>query len=99
MPALGPNLLTRSPSCPSTKRPPRLGAAISSTAPGNGARKLGGGVIDATERGNGDVIGKIGRASEKDVAEVAVIPVEYQTAWAAPPGPHFGDIVREASRP
>ena len=58
----------------------------------------GGGVIDVTDKGDGEVIGQIGRASAEDVAEAAAIAAEAQQAWAALPGPHRGDIVREASR-
>ena len=64
----------------------------------DGAWKSGDGVIDVTDKGNGDIIGQIGRASAQDVADSAAIAAEAQKAWAALPGPHRGDIVREASR-
>src|SRR5260370_32144478 len=64
----------------------------------NGWRSAAGGVLTVTDKSTGERLGEIGRASVKDVASAALIAHESQSAWAALPGPHRGDIVRKASQ-
>src|SRR6266478_2413811 len=64
----------------------------------NGWRSAEGGVLTVTDKSTGERLGEIGRASVKDVAGAALIAHESQSAWAALPGPHRGDIVRKASQ-
>ncbi len=64
----------------------------------NGWRSAEGGVLTVTDKSTGERLGEIGRASVKDVASAALIAHESQSAWAALPGPHRGDIVRKASQ-
>ena len=57
-----------------------------------------GGIIEVTEKASGEPLGRVGQAAAADVAAAAVRAKEAQRAWAELPGPHRGDIVREASR-
>ena len=57
-----------------------------------------GGVIEVADKANGEPLGQIGLASVADVADAAEQAKEAQRAWAATPGPHRGDILREVSR-
>src|SRR3984957_9516480 len=64
----------------------------------DGWRSAEGGALTVADKSTGERLGEIGRASVKDVASAALIAHESQSAWAALPGPHRGDIVRKASQ-
>ena len=61
-------------------------------------RAAGGGTLRVTDKATGELLGEVGQASPKDVANAAAAARDAQRAWSAIPGPHRGDIVRKASQ-
>ena len=63
-----------------------------------GWREGQGGVLEVTDKSSGESLGRTGLASPEDVASAVAEAKEAQKEWAALPGPHRGDIIREVSR-
>ena len=57
----------------------------------------GAGELDVTDKGNGELLGRIGSASSDDVDRAVERARAAQIEWAAKPGPLRGDILRKAA--
>ena len=57
----------------------------------------GAGAQDVTDKGNGELLGRIGVASPDDVDRAVVRARSAQVEWAATPGPLRGDALRKAA--
>ena len=57
----------------------------------------GAGNLDVTDKGNGELLGRIGLASAEDVDRAVESARAAQADWAATPGPVRGDVLRRAA--